>query len=269
MMAQFHQYADLPGELRIKVTREFIVGLRNHLHSIPRSARLPFEKFAPFALVHSEWQHEFEAEQELFGSLSLCTNDLPAFHMMLNQRRRDFLLKVSLQVYINNTVVEYNGHTDHLRGNNAVVSQVCDFIVSSVATILESVEHAICTGSQATKKRLEFQTQIMMPSDMDYSHLRRFLSLANGLDCDFSQLPLIHCTGKFSQRRFEFGQGIAVGHPMVLLLSPSSLLTLVSRMPNLEQADVSISSRASFGVVNSKFNNQGPKCSCNSCGSAS
>lgn len=257
-VAQFHQYVDLPSELKIKVIQEFIASLRKPLPS--PFARLPLDKFAPFAVVHSEWQHEFEAEQELFGSLCLSTDDLPTFQLMLNQHRRNSLSKVTLRVYINNTVVEYNKQTDHDSENTTVVSRVGDFIVNSVATVLESVEKAISTGPQAIRARLEVHTQIMMPSYTDHSRLRNALSPANGIDCDFSQLPLTHSTRKFSQRWIKHSEVPGLGHVMTLLLSPSSLLTLASRMPNLEEAEAMVSSSASFDVTNGKFNITCSKC---------
>lgn len=255
-MARFHQYVDLPGELKIRVIQEFIASLRKQVRH--RSARLPFEKFAPFAVVHSEWQHEFEAQQELFGSLCLSSDDLPTFQLMLNQHRRNSLSKFTIRVYINNTVVEYNEQIDD--ENTAVVSQVGDFIVNSVATVLESVERAISTGPQAIRARLEVHTQIMMPSYTDHSRLRNALSPANGIDCDFSQLPLTHSTRKFSQRWIKHSEVPGLGHMMTLLLSPSSLLTLVSRMPNLEKAEAMVPSSATFDVTNGKFNITCAKC---------
>lgn len=247
---QFHQFVDLPAELRIKIIQEFITALRKQRRSRPPLAGpLPFPKFAPFAVIHSEWQHEFEAEQELFGSLCLSTDDLPAFHKMLNEHRSRFLFEVGLRVCIDNKVINFSEQS------GAVVYRAGKFIVNSVATILESVENATRVGFQTTEAKLELYTQIITPQGF-----HRASSLPSRIKCDFSRLPLIHPTRKLSQRRFKYGQWNSLGYPRMLLISPSSMLTLASRMPNLEEADVGISSGASTGAIRGKSEFIDPKC---------
>lgn len=260
-LVQFHRYVDLPAELRIKIIQEFIADLRKQLRSSTRAARLfPFGKFAPFALIHSEWQYEFEAEQELFGSLCLSTNDLSAFHAMTNQHRRDSLSKLTLRVNVNNTAVEFNRQMLHANRDRAVISRACGFIINSVATILESVAHATHTGPQGTRAGLELHIQITIPGDKEHFHLRHALSPDDGIDCDFSQLPPLHTIRKFSQQRLRSSQAYALGYPKMFFLTPSSLLTLVRRMPNLEQAVGGTSVRALLFDFRGKFKFTSPKC---------
>lgn len=252
--AQFHQFVDLPAELKIKIIQEFIASLQEKRRSRPRmDGPLPF---APFAVIHSEWQHEIEAQQELFGSLCLSTDDLPAFRKMLNQHRSRFLSKVGLRVCIDDQVISFSGPP------SAVVSRASNFIADSVATILENVEDATRAGFQTTKAKLELYTQIMTPYDLGYSSFSRGSSLPDGIDCDFSRLPLIHSTHKLSQRQYRFGKWLSLRHPKLLLLSPSSMLSLATRMPNLEEADVGISSADSIGTISGK-----PKFTHSKCGS--
>lgn len=261
-LAQFHRYVDLPAELRIKIIQEFIVGLRERLRSRPRSAGpLPFGKFAPFAVIHSEWQHEFEAEQELFGSLCLSTDDLTTYHGMVNQHRRDSLSKVTLRVLINNTAVEFNNQIDHIRGNTGVRSRASGFIVNSMTTILEGVTHVIHNGRQATRAGLELHTQIMVSGGEDHRGLRTALCSPDGIQCDFSQLPPLHTIRRFSQQGLKPRQLRALGASKVLFLNPSSLLAFVRWMPNLEEAVAGIPAWASVGDISGKFKYTGPTCS--------
>lgn len=264
-LVQFHRYVDLPAELRIKVIQEFIMDLREE-HRFRYQLGRP--QFARFAVIHSEWQHEFEAEQELFGGLCLSTDDLPAYRAILNQHRRDSLSKLTLRVYIDNTAVGFNRQIDHRSGRAGVVSRAGALIVNSMATILESVEDSIQNGSQAARAGLEIQTQIMIPGfgvdgDDDHRRLRGILSSNRGIDCDFSQLPVLHTARKFSQPILTHSQVLAMGHPMLLFLNPLSLLSLVRRMPNLEQATAGIAPGASLtlGHISGKFKPTGPRCS--------
>lgn len=255
--AQFHQFVDLPAEMRIKIIQEFIHTLREERRSRPRLAGpLPFGKFALFAVIHSEWQHEFEAQQELFGSLCLSTDDLPAFRTMLNQQRSRFLSEVGLRVFIDDKVISFSGQF------SAVVSRASDFIVNSVATILKIVEDTTRTASQTAKAKLGFYTQIMTPGDLGlgYPRFRQDSSQPNGIDCDFSLLPLTQATRKLSQRKVPYFQLQALSYPRLLSLSPSSMLSLASRMPNLEEADIGILSRASLSGISGRFNIIDPKC---------
>lgn len=252
---QFHQYVDLPAELRINIIQHFIAALREQRRSRSGMARpLPSGKLAPFAVIHSEWQHELEVEQELFGSLCLSTDDLPAFHEVLNQHRSRALSEVGLRVCIDDQVISFSGPV------SGVVSRASDFIVNSVATILESVKYATSGGFQTTKAKLELYTQIMTPYDLGYPRFRHASTLPDGIDCDFSRLPLIHATRKLSQRKFRFNRWHSLRHPRLLHLSSSSMLGLATRMPNLEEADVGISSEASIGAISGKPKFTDPKC---------
>lgn len=272
-LVQFHRYVDLPAELRIKVIQEFIIDLREE-HRFRYQLGRP--QFARFAVIHSEWQHEFEAEQELFGGLCLSTDDLPAYRAILNQHRRDSLSKLILRVHINNSAVGFNRQIDHASGRAGVISRAGAFIVNSMATILESVEYSIQNGSRATRAGLEIQTQVTIPGfggDEDDYHvrLRGILSLTKGIDCDFSQLPVLHTARKFSQPGLTHSQYLALGHPMLLFLNTPSLFSLLRRMPNLEQATAGITSEASLtlGHISGKFKTTGPRCSRQLCGSTS
>lgn len=249
-LVQFHHYFKLPAELRIKIIQEFITDLRQQL-------RLP--KFAPFAVIHSEWQHEFEAEQELFGSLCLSTEDLPAYLGMVNQHRRDSLSKLTVRVYINNAAIEFSRHMYHISGTTGVCSRASSFIVNSMATILDSVVYSVPTGSQATRAGLELHTQIMIPGDEGHRDLRTVLSLPYGICCDFSQLHPLHKIRSFSQERLPASQQRALGIGMMLFLNPSSLLTFVRCMPDLEQAVVGISNWQSLRGISGKFKFTDPK----------
>lgn len=255
--AQFHQFVDLPAELKIKIIQEFIANLREQRRSRPRrDGPLPFGKFALFAVIHSEWQHEFEAQQELFGSLCLSTDDLPAFRTMLNQQRSRFLSEVGLRVFIDDKVISFSGPI------SAVVSRASDFIINSVAAILKIVEHATRTASQTAKAKLGFYTQIMTPYGLGLGHprFRQASSQPNGIDCDFSLLPLTQATRKLSQRKVPYFQWQDLRYPRMLHLSPSSMLSLASRMPNLEEADIGISSKSSISAISGRSNITDPKC---------
>lgn len=254
-LVEFHQYVDLPAELRIKIIQEFIAALREQRCSRPRLAGpFPFGKFALFAVIHSEWQHEFETERELFGSLCLSTDDLPAFCKMINQHRSRALSKVGLRVYITDQVISFSGPV------NDVVSRAGDFIVNSVATILESVKYATSGGLQTTKAKLELDIKITAPRNLAYPRFSHTSTLPDGIDCDFSRLPLFHAARKLSQRQFTFSEWHPLRHPNLLLLSPSSMLNLASRMPSLEEADAGISSGASIGAINGKPKFKDLKC---------
>ncbi|KAI7776978.1 hypothetical protein LA080_004273 [Diaporthe eres] len=247
---QFHHYFKLPAELRIKIIQEFITDLRQQL-------RLP--KFAPFTVIHSEWQHEFEAEQELFGSLCLSTEDLPAYLGMVNQHRGDSLSKLTLRVYINNTAIEFSRHMYHISGTTGVCSRASSFIVNSMVTILDSVVYSVPTGSQATRAGLELHTQIMIPGDEGHRDLRTVLSLPDGICCDFSQLHPLHTIRSFSQERLLASQQRALGIGMMLFLNPSSLLTFVRCMPDLEQAVVDMSNWQSLRGISAREINSCPR----------
>lgn len=253
--AQFHQFVDLPAELRIKIIQQFISTLREPRRPRSRLAgHLPFGKFAPFAVIHSDWQHEFEAQRELFGSLCLSTDDLPSFGKMLNQHRSLSLSEVGLRICIDDQVINFSGPV------SAAVSRASDFIVNSMATILETVKYATSGEFQTTKAKIGLYTQIMTPYDLGYPQFSRDSSLPDGIDCDFSRLPLIHSIRKLSQRQYRYNRWYSFRHPRLLLLSPSSMLSLATRMPNLEEADVGVSSEASMGAISGKPKFTDPKC---------
>lgn len=247
-LVQFHHYFDLPAELRVKIIQEFITDL---------SQQLPLPKFAPFAVIHSEWQHELEAEQELFGSLCLSTEDLPAYLGMVNQHRRDYLSKLTLRVYINNAAVGFNREMYRISGTTGLCSRAGPFIVNSMVAILDSVACSI--PNEATRAGLELHSQIMIPGDEGHRDLRKVLTLPDGISCDFSQLRPLHTIRSFSQERLPASQQRALGIGRMMFLSPSSLLTFVRCMPNLEQAVIGISNWQSIRGISGKFKFTDPK----------
>lgn len=259
---KFPRYVDLPSELRIKVIQEFIASLRKQRSGpyFRRLARLAsFEaaisssRFAPFTVVHSEWQHLVEAQQELFGNLSLFAEDLPAFHQMSNQRRCNSLTRIFLKIVIKNTVINPNGVVEDDMSDANIITRAGEYIVSSVARVLETVAEATLMNPQAKAAQLELRTHIALPFDAEHARLTETFSLANGIDCDFSQLQLAHGVSAFAQRDFvSIRHWVNMRGDRTLLLSLSSLLTLFGRMPNLEQVNAVLPVDASINLSSSK-----------------
>lgn len=224
-------YVSLPAELRINVIHEFIANFR-------RST--PLGKLAPFAAIHGEWQHELEAEEELFGSLCLTTDDLPSLLPMLSQHRRDVLSKVTFKVWVDNASIGLGEEGN----NDLAVSRTQDFIVQSMGRMLGVLDYIKLPKTQSIRTSgIEFHTEVGIPCNMaSYRGLSRQLNWLEGVDCDFSQLLPTNCIRAFSSTVVDVGSRhlSASGPPWSLLLTPSSLFTLVGRMPNLERAMVCI-----------------------------
>lgn len=222
-------YVKLPAELRINVIHEFIADFRKST---------PFGKLAPFAAIHGEWQHELEAEEELFGSLCLTTNDLPALVPMLSQHRRDALSKVTFKLWVDNASIGVSEQGD----KETAKMRTQDFVARSIGRILGILDHVKVARTQSIKTSgIEFHIQIGMPCTMaNYRGLSQQLEWLKGVDCDFSQMRPINCIRTFSSSVVDLDSQhlSASGPPWTLLLTPSSLFTLVGRMPNLECAMV-------------------------------
>lgn len=220
-------FINLPAELRINVIHEFIADFRKST---------PFGKLAPFATIHSEWQHELESQEELFGSLCLENNDLPALLPMLSKHRRDALSKVTFKLWVDNADINVSEQVD----KETAKLRTQDFVARSIGRMLGTLDHFKSARAQSNKTSgIEFHTQIGIPSTMaNYRGLSQQLKWLEGVDCDFSQMLPINCIRTFSSSGVDLDSQhlSASGTPWSLLLTPSSLFTLVGRMPNLQSA---------------------------------
>lgn len=243
--ARFHRYVDLPAELRIKIIKHFIANFRNHR---------PAQKFAPFTVIHSEWQHELEYDTMLFGTLYLGIDDLPAFRVMFNQHRCHCLSEVIIHVHINNTAMASSKKEDDNTNDTQIrLSRAHDLVVKTVASILESVESAILGKTQSAKPGLELNIAILVPKDEDHSDLHEVFCAAGGIDCDFSRLVPAKSIRTFSRLFLSFGWFRTPRNQFSIKLTPSSLLTLIHRLPNLEHADFSFFSAWAMSATTSMF----------------
>ncbi|KAG8161011.1 hypothetical protein KVR01_009275 [Diaporthe batatas] len=232
-LATFDRYPDLPGELRIKIIRGFIANWRDANPSSGYRAH----NFAMFAGLHSEWQQELEPQPELWGSLSLTADDLVTFRLMLSKLRRDSLSEVILWISIKDNVISPDGQAQHLINSSDIKSRVSEFIVHSVSTLLECVDHCSSTCPRPVRKGIECYTKITYPKIMGLG--------SHTFDCDFSRIPITNAVCTFSQgKHFRGPRPIGSSFSLIqnredfLNLSPSSLLSLFSRLPNLERASL-------------------------------
>lgn len=216
---------------RIKIIHAFLANFRK---------QSPPQKLAPFAVLHSEWQHELEPQDELWGSICLTPQDLPLYRVLLDQRRGDALSKVVLWVPIDGDAITPNrpdfGYVDLIPGVNKLV-------VHSFSSLLKCVDYAKSLGSLPARKAVQFHTQITFPGDIQGMMLHN----STNFEFDFSQLPPTDAVSAFSQGQFVFSKKTireGVAHRQIengiLLLKRSALLSLFTRLPNLEDANVSL-----------------------------
>lgn len=260
--ARFHRYVDLPAELRIKIIKYFIANFRQRVPQ-NKTWETPKERLAPCALVHSEWQNELEVQRELFGSLYLTVNDLSSFRLILNQYRCNCLSKITIAVYVHTPdITSTDKYHDTTNNTQVKITRTCDFVVDSVARVLDSIGSATASKTNSAQAWLKLRTLVIIPSDEDNRDLHMSFWGAGGMDCDFSQLPPATFIREYTQNFLWYDYSRAPPDPKIVILNPSSLLTLIHRMPNLEHAKVSVTALSPINRATSKCHTADTEASC-------